>query len=43
MWAVACWLIRHEVIAVDDLNWIVDLTKLATVLIVGDASTSVAF
>jgi hypothetical protein len=35
-WLVARWLIQREVIAVDDLKWIMDLTKLAVVLIVRD-------
>jgi hypothetical protein len=36
MWLAARWLIAREVIAIEDLKWITDLAKLATLLIARD-------
>jgi hypothetical protein len=41
MWLAARWLIAREVIAIDDLKWITDLAKLATLLIVRDMTMGV--
>jgi hypothetical protein len=41
MWLVARWLIAREVIAIEDLKWMMDLAKLAAVLIVRDMTMGV--